>query len=100
MDAVDLEAEVVESKAVLEEELGRPMPTFAYPYGAADEHARLAVERAGYLGACGVRDGPVWPGTASFELNRTEIWGTDGLAHFALAVATGYGRPFRRAPRT
>jgi peptidoglycan/xylan/chitin deacetylase (PgdA/CDA1 family)/glycosyltransferase involved in cell wall biosynthesis len=100
MDAVDLEAEVVESKAILEQELGRPMHTFAYPYGAADEHARLAVERAGYLGACGVRDGPVWPGTASFELNRTEVWGTDGLAHFALAVATGYGRPFRRARRT
>jgi peptidoglycan/xylan/chitin deacetylase (PgdA/CDA1 family)/GT2 family glycosyltransferase len=100
MDPIELEGEVAQSKAVLEQELGRPMHTFAYPYGAVDEDARLAVERAGYLGACGVRDGPVWPGTSTFELNRTEVWGTDRLAHFALAVASGYGRPFRRARRT
>lgn len=43
-----VEYEVGESKKVLEKELGMPILSFAYPYGAFDKQAIDAVRRAGF----------------------------------------------------
>jgi peptidoglycan/xylan/chitin deacetylase (PgdA/CDA1 family) len=43
-----LERELVESKRRLEQELGRPCETLAYPSGDHDERVMAAAERAGY----------------------------------------------------
>lgn len=44
----ELRAEVAESRAILEDVVGRPVTGFAYPYGAFDEAAVAAVREAGY----------------------------------------------------
>ncbi|PKK13304.1 polysaccharide deacetylase family protein [Thermomonospora sp. CIF 1] len=42
------------SKALLEDRLGRPVTTMAYPYGYSSARVRRAVARAGYASACAV----------------------------------------------
>ena len=45
-------AEVESSRWDLEEALGIPVRTFAYPYGRLDDRAIAAVERTGFVSAC------------------------------------------------
>jgi peptidoglycan/xylan/chitin deacetylase (PgdA/CDA1 family) len=72
--------ELVRSKAVLEEGLGKPVEIFAYPYGdSGPEGASLAVERAGYRAACLYKGGVERvPGHDPFRLSRLAVGsGTD-----------------------
>ena len=48
--------EVTHSGQRLRDELGLPVDTFAYPYGYSNRHVRAAVEAAGYVAACGVKN--------------------------------------------
>ena len=50
----ELQRELVESKQRIEDELGRPCPDFAYPYGEHDERVRSLVRDAGYARAYGL----------------------------------------------
>ncbi len=51
------QAEVVDSKTLLERELGRPVDLFAYPNGAFDAPTVQEIRRAGYLAAASTRPG-------------------------------------------
>lgn len=52
-----LERELTSSKAYLEDILGRPVLSMAYPYGAANQQVRTAISQAGYqLAACSYSD--------------------------------------------
>jgi peptidoglycan/xylan/chitin deacetylase (PgdA/CDA1 family) len=53
----ELRAELVESKAEIEAELGCSCAEFAYPYGEHDRRVRAAVEAAGYQRAFALWDG-------------------------------------------
>jgi peptidoglycan/xylan/chitin deacetylase (PgdA/CDA1 family) len=50
-DDAALRAELVESKETVEQRLGRPCATLAYPYGDHDERVVAAAEAAGYAAA-------------------------------------------------
>jgi peptidoglycan/xylan/chitin deacetylase (PgdA/CDA1 family) len=50
-DDAELRAELVESKATVEERLGRECATLAYPYGDYDERVVAAAGEAGYAAA-------------------------------------------------
>jgi peptidoglycan/xylan/chitin deacetylase (PgdA/CDA1 family) len=83
-DAADAtqQEEIAGSKRELEEALGGPVTTFAYPYGRRDERAVAATEAAGFIGACTTH-----PDLARFDedplrLPRLEIKGTDSLRTF------------------
>ena len=52
----EIRGELRDSKQELEDELGRPCPDFAYPYGEHDERVRAAARRAGYERAYGLRE--------------------------------------------
>jgi peptidoglycan/xylan/chitin deacetylase (PgdA/CDA1 family) len=52
----ELRRELTESKQQIEDELGRPCPDFAYPYGAHDERVRAAARATGYERAYGLRE--------------------------------------------
>ncbi|MGI5454932.1 polysaccharide deacetylase family protein [Streptomyces sp. CA-249302] len=58
-DDATLEAEVYESRAVLEELTGAQVAGFCYPYGTIDERAVDAVRDAGYAYACAIDPGPL-----------------------------------------
>jgi peptidoglycan/xylan/chitin deacetylase (PgdA/CDA1 family) len=51
-----IESEVNDSKRHLEQLLGRPVETFAYPYGAYDRRVREAVVDAGFQSAVAVKN--------------------------------------------
>jgi peptidoglycan/xylan/chitin deacetylase (PgdA/CDA1 family) len=54
----ELARELRDSKAEIEEELGRPCPDLAYPYGEYDDRVRRAARTAGYDRAFALWGGP------------------------------------------
>jgi peptidoglycan/xylan/chitin deacetylase (PgdA/CDA1 family) len=55
----ELRHELAESKQEIEDELGRPCPDFAYPYGEHDERTRRLVHACGYERAFALWDGRI-----------------------------------------
>src|SRR5690606_21362577 len=51
-DELEIDGEIAGARAELEAELGRPVTTFAYPYGDYDERVIERVARAGFEAAC------------------------------------------------
>jgi peptidoglycan/xylan/chitin deacetylase (PgdA/CDA1 family) len=70
-DAV--EEELVASKQALEDAIGRPVETFAYPYGAYDPASRLLAQTHFTL-ACSARLGFVRAGGDLFALERLDAY--------------------------
>ena len=89
LSPADLEDEVVRSKAVLEDGLGRPVEVFAYPYGgggADPELVRGVLQRVGYRAACLYEGGPMrLPAVNPYRLNRLAM-GPDTDLRAELAV--------------
>jgi peptidoglycan/xylan/chitin deacetylase (PgdA/CDA1 family) len=52
----EFELEIRDGKDALEQLLGRPIVTFAYPFGAHDQRVRAAVIDAGFTGAAAVKN--------------------------------------------
>lgn len=48
--------EITRSKALIEQELQRPVLSFAYPHGYSSAWVRRSVQRAGYTTACAVKN--------------------------------------------
>ena len=82
-------SEISGSKRELEHALGRPVTTFAYPFGASNESVASLVAGAGFLAARGTREGRNHPGTDPYDLRRLEVTGTSSLRSFALALLAG-----------
>jgi peptidoglycan/xylan/chitin deacetylase (PgdA/CDA1 family) len=89
LDAKAKRDEISGSKARLEDMLGSPVRSFAYPYGLFDEDTRLAVEEAGYRSACSVRAGFNALDVDRFLLRRIEVFGTDSLWRFRQKLKFG-----------
>jgi peptidoglycan/xylan/chitin deacetylase (PgdA/CDA1 family) len=64
--------EVVESRDTLEEWLGRPVPSFAYPYGLYSDATVAEVRRAGFDMACACLGQPVRRDSDRFLLPRID----------------------------
>jgi peptidoglycan/xylan/chitin deacetylase (PgdA/CDA1 family)/GT2 family glycosyltransferase len=85
----ELEREVSGSRSELEQVLGSSVTVFAYPYGDRNEAVEQAVERAGYVAACGIEPGRNRPSCDLYALKRFEIRGTDSLLRFATTLWLG-----------
>lgn len=81
LGAAALRDELGRSKAVLEDRLGRPVPTLAYPFGKPGRHVTPAVRRAaaeaGYTHAAAVQYRRVRPADDPLLLPRFFITGDD-----------------------
>ncbi len=64
------DTELTQSKAILERELGHPIPYFAYPSGTGDAVTWDAAKRAGYTMAFTIENGPVEESPGILRLNR------------------------------
>jgi peptidoglycan/xylan/chitin deacetylase (PgdA/CDA1 family) len=73
--------EIVGSRTRLEELLGRPVTTFAYPYGDYDDRAVRIVSRGGFRAACSVNEGAVSLFSSRWRLPRYAVrdWDADEL---------------------
>lgn len=70
LDDEMLDAELIESRRILEDGLGRPVHAFCYPNGDHDDRTVRAVERAGYTSAVTVAMGNNEPGQPLLRLKR------------------------------
>lgn len=73
-DDLALKAEVVESRAAVEELTGTAAAGFCYPYGTVDQRAVDAVRDAGYAYACAIDPGPL---TGPHALPRVHVGQND-----------------------
>ena len=62
--------EVTHSRERIQQELGRPVDTVAYPYGYATAHLLAAVRAEGFVGGCGVRNAYSHAGEDPVALSR------------------------------
>jgi peptidoglycan/xylan/chitin deacetylase (PgdA/CDA1 family) len=72
--------EIVEGRGKLESILGRPISTFAYPYGEIQDFTNETVEivrGTGLSAACTTVHGSVEPGDDLFRLNRVGVFNWD-----------------------
>jgi peptidoglycan/xylan/chitin deacetylase (PgdA/CDA1 family) len=59
VDNDQLHVEILDSKQIIEEHIGKPVTTFAYPFGQYNEHVMEVVKDSGYSSARGVYPGMV-----------------------------------------
>jgi peptidoglycan/xylan/chitin deacetylase (PgdA/CDA1 family) len=91
----DLARELTESRAVLEERLGRPCTTLAYPYGDHDSRVVEATRAAGYS-AAGTLPGRL-PRPERLAWPRVGVYHVDDERRFRLKVSATM-RLLRRLP--
>ncbi len=77
----DLRHEVVGSKRALEQGLGQPVHSFAYPYGGHDTAVRRLVA-ATYSGACAAEAGRATAASDRWRLPRVEVRHVDARFFF------------------
>ncbi|MFC6934601.1 polysaccharide deacetylase family protein [Actinomadura yumaensis] len=92
-----LRDELARSKGLLEDRLGAPVETMAYPYGYSSARVRRAVRAAGYGTACAVanRLSPASGDARRYDalaIPRLTVRASTSLAAFA-RVADGRGSP-------
>jgi peptidoglycan/xylan/chitin deacetylase (PgdA/CDA1 family) len=73
--------EIEGSKIALEEMIGHPVKSFAYPYGGSEDYTtetRTAVQKAGFTCACSTISDVVREGNDLFQLPRFQVGDWDG----------------------
>jgi peptidoglycan/xylan/chitin deacetylase (PgdA/CDA1 family) len=75
MGSTELAEDTKRTRAILEEGLGVPVPTLAYPYGAQNESVRRIVGEAGTRAAVTTEQGISKLGDDLLRLPRIEIVG-------------------------
>jgi peptidoglycan/xylan/chitin deacetylase (PgdA/CDA1 family) len=85
-----LEAEMGESKRILEERLGKRVQHFAFPFGKAEDCGREAASvliRYGYRSAAQTLEGINVPGDNPYELRRVQFGEERSLSMFAFRLS-------------
>ena len=77
-----MKREVGESKKKLEDLLGRPVLSFAYPYGDVNAEIKKAVQEAGYPFGIAVNNGPTRFGEDLLEIRRVHMFPGYGRVRF------------------
>lgn len=78
--------QLVESKKVLESELGKPVNFIAYPYGVSNELVWAAAKRAGYAGAMGTYFGTTVSEGNVYDMPRIKVSGAWSIEEFAKRI--------------
>ena len=78
--------EIVDSRQKLQGELGTPILTFAYPFGAYNEDSVHYAHFAGYIAAVGLGEGTIQGTKNLFYLYRKEIDGSIEIQSFAASL--------------
>jgi peptidoglycan/xylan/chitin deacetylase (PgdA/CDA1 family) len=92
IDDAALREELSRSRALLEDEIGKPVTTMAYPYGYSNARVRRAVAAAGYEAACAVNNALAARSHDRFSMPRLTVGRSTTMTKFQAAVA-GHGVP-------
>lgn len=91
LDSKSLENELVLSKKILEERIGKRVDVISYPLGGFNEAVKEVVKRAGYIGACATNPGKKYPNNDIYALKRIRISKTsDNLFVFWIETSGFY----------
>jgi len=82
------ERELRDSRALIEDRLGREVRHLAYPFGDYDARVRDIAGRVGYRSACTVRIGLSGPDDDPLALSRVPVTGYDSLLDFVCRLRT------------
>lgn len=74
--------ELVESKRILQEQLGIPINFMAYPYGFTSESVIELTKKAGYLGSVGTWAGKIQSEGTIYNMPRLRVGGSYDLRKF------------------
>jgi peptidoglycan/xylan/chitin deacetylase (PgdA/CDA1 family) len=99
LDALPARAQVAEarmSKLLLEQHLGVPVTSFAYPFGRYDRRVREAVAAEGYTAACTMNSWAATRGDHPLELPRIAVFDDTDAPRLAARLSASRG-PARRA---
>lgn len=77
-----LKAEVVDSKNILQQEVGVPVNFFAYPYGAYNTRVIQAVKQAGFVGSAATWAGKIQSEGTLYAMPRLRVGGGVDLNYF------------------
>lgn len=88
-DEKRLHDEIFNSKQQLEEQLGKAVDHFAYPFGLYDNKAIATIKQAGYKTACSTRSGFNRLDINPLLLRRIEVYGNDTLWQFKQKLKFG-----------
>lgn len=86
----DARWELVESRRILEQRLGHPVTSLAWPGGWYNDTLITLAKEAGYTMLMTVDDGLNTPGTDLWHVHRTVVDGACGLAVFEMIVRDGH----------
>lgn len=95
-----LRSELADSKNYLEQLLGEPVVSLAYPYGRYQPETMAAARAAGYMFACSCKAGRMMADFDPLQLRRIAVFNNDGLRQFARKLAfadneAGWGKVAR-----
>ena len=86
LSEAEIAQELADSRARLEDGLGRPCRFLAYPYGEHDERVRAAARRAGYVAAFALARTATKP-RDPFALTRVDIYRKDNAVTTTLKTS-------------
>lgn len=84
------EQEIIESRDILEQKLGKKMACFAYPYGDRDQGVRDFVKNAGYEFGVATDSGDISFQEDLYNIRRIGIFSTNNLFTFKRKVSGKY----------
>jgi peptidoglycan/xylan/chitin deacetylase (PgdA/CDA1 family) len=82
-----LACELKDSRAWLEDTIGKPVLSMSYPHGCVDARVQDAVNQAGFKLAASSRFGAHTKSDQALLIPRTDIWAKDGIARFKAKLA-------------
>ncbi len=93
LDKATLLKEITESKQAIEQNLGKPVDSFAFPYGLYNKMVLDQLVHVGYTMAYSVHSGLLNPSSNKMRVPRIEINNMDTMETFITKVSTGYISP-------
>lgn len=91
--------ELLESKRILEKELGYPIEYVAYPAGAFNEATKKAARDAGYKAGLTTNRGYAQNNSDLFELKRVRLSNSDVNKLYVWVKFAGYSNVFRKGEK-